>query len=56
MAMIMIKCPAMGRPIPTGMAADQESFETGTFSQKRVWCSHCGHVHVWDKKDAWLQD
>jgi endogenous inhibitor of DNA gyrase (YacG/DUF329 family) len=56
MGTVMIKCPTTGKAISTGMGADKASFESSNFSQNGVKCPACGKTHVWDKKDAWVQD
>jgi endogenous inhibitor of DNA gyrase (YacG/DUF329 family) len=52
----MIKCPITGKAVPTGFGADQQSFESSSYSQNTFGpCPACGKMHTWDKKDAWLQ-
>jgi len=57
MPMIMIKCPATGKDIPTEMAMDKASFEnpTNQMAGNKVGCPHCKTLHTWDKKDAFLK-
>ena len=50
----MIRCPQTGKPLPTGMAFTEANFKAITLSSNSVLCPHCGQMHVWDKKDAWL--
>ena len=54
MAKVMIKCPTSGKPVFTGMAMDKSSFEVASLSRNSVKCPHCGNMHTWDKKDAYL--
>lgn len=54
--MIMITCPNTGRPIPTGIGADKDSFESAQLSNNAVGCPACGETHVWNKKDAYLDE
>ena len=52
MAMIMIRCPGKGSPVPTGIEVsdvDQLPAVTATMV-----CSACGGVHRWTKNEAWL--
>jgi hypothetical protein len=52
MGMIMIRCPATGRGVSTGIevcATDQLPVVTATTS-----CPACGRLHKWTKKEAWL--
>ena len=57
MAMILIKCPATGKPISTGMKApNRQTFESNRYSENGVSCPYCNNaIHVWDGKDAWLE-
>jgi predicted RNA-binding Zn-ribbon protein involved in translation (DUF1610 family) len=54
MLAILIKCPKTGKIINTGISMAAEIFETATLSQNAVECPYCGETHVWDKKDAFL--
>jgi hypothetical protein len=56
MADLMIRCPATGKPVMTGISVSKESFETSEFADNRVRCPHCGGMHVWQKADAYLKD
>jgi hypothetical protein len=52
MGIIMIRCPATGREVSTGIevfATDQLPVVTAKMS-----CPSCGRVHEWTKHDAWL--
>ena len=52
MAIIMIRCPATGRPVSTGIevvSTDQVPVVTARLS-----CPACGRVHEWTKQVAWL--
>jgi hypothetical protein len=52
MAMIMIRCPATGRGVSTGIevcATDQLPVVTATTR-----CPACGRLHQWTKNEAWL--
>jgi len=52
---LMITCPATGKTLKTGIAIDEQSFATATLTGNAVQCPHCGAMHVWDKKDAFLE-
>ena len=54
MLAIMINCPITGRPINTGMAMDAAIFGTAILTHNDVECPYCGDMHIWDKKDAFL--
>ncbi|HEY6259567.1 MAG TPA: hypothetical protein VIY51_27645 [Xanthobacteraceae bacterium] len=52
MSIIMIRCPATGHGVSTGIevvATDQLPIVTA-----RMVCPACGRVHEWTKKTAWL--
>lgn len=52
---IMILCPSTGKPLHTGFMADDASFANCDYSNNSSSCPHCGQMHVWDKKDAFLE-
>lgn len=57
MGQVLIKCPKTGKPLPTGFAMDQVSFDSSTLTNNTVGpCPHCGENHTWSKSDAWLVD
>jgi len=57
MAAVMIKCPVIGKAVPTGIAMDQKSFESSVMSNNTFGpCPACGGSHTWDKKDAFLDN
>jgi glycine cleavage system H lipoate-binding protein len=52
MGIIMINCPATGRDVSTGIeTTDIEGLPAVT---AKMVCPACGHVHDWNKADAWL--
>ncbi len=52
----MIRCPKTGKPLPTGIAADQSSFDSSQFVDNSVNCPHCGGTHTWNKPDAFFSE
>jgi hypothetical protein len=54
MPMLFIKCPATGKPVPTGFAASTGTNLSG-FKNNSVQCIHCGKIYTWDGKDAFFQ-
>jgi endogenous inhibitor of DNA gyrase (YacG/DUF329 family) len=54
MGMVMIVCPTTKKPVPTGIAMDKASFNSSTLTNNSVSCPHCGKMHVWSKRDAFL--
>lgn len=55
MPQLMIKCPATGKPVYTGMNFDWYVFEWVQLPKSSVKCPKCGEAHEWDKSDAYLQ-
>ena len=55
MTRVMIKCPATGEPVSTGMSMDKASLESSTLSMNSVSCPHCQQMHTWNKEDAYLE-
>jgi|SRR5205814_9859396 endogenous inhibitor of DNA gyrase (YacG/DUF329 family) len=51
---VTIRCPRTGKNVPTGVAMDEESFKSATLKDNSVQCPHCGEMHTWQKKDAFL--
>lgn len=56
MGAIMIKCPVTRRPFATGMTAERESFARSPVFFARSKCPHCGGVHEWFAKEAWVDE
>lgn len=56
MSMVMIKCPASGRSLATGIEVETNTFIAlpDVLSQAR--CPHCGLDHSWWKREAWLEE
>ncbi len=54
MSKIMIRCPATGGEIATGVETDAASFKSLPNSKARVVCPLCGETHSWVIRDAWL--
>ena len=51
---ILIRCPATGKPVLTGLATNKATFLNLLIDSREARCPHCGKVHVWNKKDAHL--
>ena len=56
MGVVMIKCPATGIGISTGIVADQSSFSSSPVFFSRTRCPICQSDHEWFAADAWLHD
>lgn len=56
MGAVMIKCPATGKGIPTGMRADRKSFSRTPVFIAHAYCPFCRTQHEWFAKDAWVEE
>jgi hypothetical protein len=56
MGAVMIKCPATGRAITTGMEADRERFRRSPVFFARTFCSICRTSHEWFAREAWVRE
>ena len=56
MGSVMIRCPATGTAIPTGLRAERSSFARTPVVIARTVCPICRTEHEWFAKDAWVQD
>jgi hypothetical protein len=54
MAMVMIRCPATGRQVFTGIETDATSVNFIPPINARLKCPRCGDTHVWSILDAEL--
>jgi hypothetical protein len=54
MGVVMITCPNTGRAVPTGIETDQRGFDELPDALSKSKCPHCGAVHVWWTREAWL--
>jgi hypothetical protein len=54
MAMVMIRCPATGRPAFTGIETDVSCVNFIPPINTRLKCPCCGETHVWSILDAEL--
>jgi hypothetical protein len=54
MAMVMIRCPATGRPAFTGIETDASCVNFIPPINARLRCPCCGETHVWSILDAEL--
>ena len=54
MGIIMIRCPATGRDVSTGIEVwDVDQLPRVTAKMR---CTACGRIHNWSKDEAWLSD
>ena len=56
MGAVMIKCPATGTAIPTGLSTDGQSFARTPVFFARAHCPLCRTEHEWFARDAWVQE
>ena len=54
MSSVMIRCPATGRPVSTGVETEPVVFRRLPKIAARMRCPACGQEHVWDTGTAWL--
>jgi hypothetical protein len=56
MGTVMIRCPATGMAIPTGIKADQASYQRTPVFIARAYCPICRSEHEWFAKEAWVTE
>jgi hypothetical protein len=56
MGSIMIKCPATGTPLSTGLTAERASFGRTPVFFSRTFCPYCRETHEWFAAEAWVQE
>jgi hypothetical protein len=56
MAEVMIRCPATGRAIATGIDVDAAEFRRMPVFFCRSPCPHCKTSHEWFAREAWIDD
>jgi hypothetical protein len=56
MGIVMIRCPATGRDISTGIKVDRPRFECSPVFFAQTYCPFCRSEHQWFAKDAWVED
>jgi hypothetical protein len=56
MGSVMVRCPATGHDIPTGIVTDRKSFAATPVFFARVRCPICHTEHEWFAKEAWVCD
>ncbi len=57
-AMVMIKCPKTGEPVPTGYKTEPEYFNSpaSTMASSILeQCPSCGETHTWSKSVAFQE-
>ncbi len=56
MGTVMIRCPATGRPISTGIEAERERFVRSPVFFARTFCPMCRTEHEWFAQQAWVDE
>jgi hypothetical protein len=56
MGIVMFRCPATGRDIPTGIEIDQASFDRMPVFFARTYCPLCRAEHQWFAQEAWVRE
>ncbi len=56
MGILMIKCPATGRAVSTGIEVDAGTFRNLPNISSKMCCPACEAQHSWRKGEAWLAD
>ena len=51
---VMVRCPATGRELSTGVEMDAVTFERLADIRSRIKCPVCNLDHDWSTRDAWL--
>jgi len=52
--LVIIRCPATGREVPTGLVTDLSRLDNLPRDGTELRCASCGRTHVWSRKDALL--
>jgi hypothetical protein len=53
---IMIRCPVLGRAVPTGLTTEQVVFDSLLPDLEiPMRCPACKKFHKWRRKDAWIE-
>jgi hypothetical protein len=56
MPKIMIRCPIVGRNVPTGLTTEKIFFDSLPDNLEiPIRCPACMKVHKWRRKDAWIE-
>jgi hypothetical protein len=50
----MVRCPATGRELSTGVEMDAATFEQLPEIRAQISCPACGLDHTWSTREAWL--
>lgn len=56
MGAVMMRCPATGEAIPTGLSSDAETFARSPVFFADAHCPLCNTTHRWFARDAWVEE
>ena len=56
MGTVMIRCPATGATISTGIEADGNTFACSPVFIADTYCALCDTQHRWFARDAWVEE
>ena len=56
MGFVVIRCPATGHTIPTGITADRLNFACSPVFFADAYCPMCNANHRWFARDAWVEE
>jgi len=56
MGVVMIRCPATGRELATGIRMTHSEFQRMPVFFARCYCQFCRSEHEWFARDAWIED
>jgi len=56
MGTLMIRCPATGRALPTGIKTDRTTFSCTPVFFADTYCPACDASHRWFARDAWVAE
>jgi hypothetical protein len=56
MGLVVIRCPATGAKISTGIEADRLKFACSPVFFSDAYCPACDAMHRWFAREAWVED
>ena len=56
MGTVVIRCPATGGTIPTGITADRLKFACSPVFFADAYCPACDTLHRWFAREAWVEE
>ena len=56
MGIVVIRCPATGAKIPTGIESDRLQFACSPVFFADAYCPACDALHRWFAREAWVEE